>query len=66
MSYPPISETALNTKIKANAYEPYYNYKSPIDLYDIHKFTNGQPFEEFDELRKNSPIYFQEPPEWDT
>ena len=66
MSYPPISETALNTKIKANAYEPYYNYKSPIDLYDIHKFTNGQPFEEFDELRKNSPIYFQDPPEWDT
>ena len=39
MSYPPISETALNTKIKANAYEPYYNYKSPIDLYDIHKHS---------------------------
>ena len=65
MAYPPISETALNTDIKSNAYEPFYNYKSSIDLYDIHQFTNGQPFDEYDNLRNNSPVYFQEPPEWD-
>ena len=35
MSYPPISETALNTIIKANAYEPYYSFKSSLDLYDM-------------------------------
>ena len=65
MSYPPISETALNTIIKANAYEPYYSFKSSLDLYDIHQFTNGHPFSTYDELRENSPIYFQNPPEWD-
>ena len=65
MSYPPISETALNTIIKSNQYDPYYSYKSPIDLYDIHQFTNGQPFEAYADLRKNSPIYFQNPPDWD-
>ena len=65
MSYPPISETALNTIINGNAYDPYYSYKSPIDLYDIHQFTNGQPFEAYADLRKNSPIYFQNPPDWD-
>ena len=65
MSYPPISETALNTIVKSNKYDPYYSYKSPIDLYDIHQFTNGQPFEAYADLRKNSPIYFQNPPDWD-
>ena len=65
MTYPSISKTALNTIINGNAYDPYYSYKSPIDLYDIHQFTNGQPFEAYADLRKNSPIYFQNPPEWD-
>ena len=65
MTYPSISKTALNTIINSNAYEPYYSYKSPIDLYDIHQFTNGQPFEAYADLRKNSPIYFQSPPDWD-
>ena len=65
MTYPSISKTALNTVINGNAYDPYYSYKSPIDLYDIHQFTNGQPFEAYADLRKNSPIYFQNPPEWD-
>ena len=65
MTYPSISKTALNTVINGNAYDPYYSYKSPIDLYDIHQFTNGQPFEAYADLRKNSPIYFQNPPDWD-
>tara|TARA_B000000475_G_scaffold95691_1_gene77704 strand:- start:263 stop:1621 length:1359 start_codon:yes stop_codon:yes gene_type:complete len=65
MTYPSISKTALNTIINGNAYDPYYSYKSPIDLYDIHQFTNGQPFEAYADLRKNSPIYFQNPPDWD-
>ena len=65
MAYPPISETILNTSIKSNAHEPYYSYQSDIDLYDIHQFTNGQPFKTYDDLRINSPIYFQNPPEWD-
>ena len=65
MSYPPISETALNTKIKSNAYEPFYKHASSVNLYDIHQFTNGQPFDAYDELRAKSPVYFQDPPEWD-
>ena len=65
MTYPSISKTALNTIINGNAYDPYYSYKSPIDLYDIHQFTNGQPFEAYADLRKNSPIYFQNPPDCD-
>ena len=65
MTYPSISKTALNTVINGNAYDPYYSYKSPIDLYDIHQFTNVKPFEAYADLRKNSPIYFQNPPDWD-
>ena len=65
MSYPPISVTALKTKINDKAYDSYYDYECPMDLYDIHQFTNGQPFHIYDELRTNSPIYFQSPPAWD-
>ena len=61
MSYPLISETALNTVIKGNAYEPHYPFNSSVDLYDIHQFTNGHPFDTYDELREKSPIYFQDP-----
>jgi len=52
----------LQPKVVINKplYEPVTKYQRNFDLTDVFLFENGQPYEEYKQLRENSPVHFHE------
>ena len=54
------SDLQPKVKINAPAFKPVNNFKRDFDLTDVFLFEKGQPFEQFKNLRNNSPVHFHE------
>mgnify|MGYP005713871329 FL=1 len=54
------SDLQPKVKINAPAFKPVNDFKRDFDLTDVFLFEKGQPFEQFKNLRNNSPVYFHE------
>ena len=52
----------LQPKVVINEplYEPVNKYQRNFDLTDVFLFEKGQPYEEYKQLRENSPVHFHE------
>ena len=52
----------LQPKVVINKplYEPVTKYQRNFDLTDVFLFEKGQPYEEYKQLRENSPVHFHE------
>ena len=52
----------LQPKVVINEplYEPVTKYQRNFDLTDVFLFEKGQPYEEYKQLRENSPVHFHE------
>ena len=52
----------LQPKVVINEplYEPVNRYQRNFDLTDVFLFEKGQPYEEYKQLRENSPVHFHE------
>ena len=52
----------LQPKVVINKplYEPVNKYQRNFDLTDVFLFEKGQPYEEYKQLRENSPVHFHE------
>ena len=52
----------LQPKVVINEplYEPVNKYQKNFDLTDVFLFEKGQPYEEYKQLRENSPVHFHE------
>ena len=52
----------LQPKVVINdpLYEPVNKYQRNFDLTDVFLFEKGQPYEEYKQLRENSPVHFHE------
>ena len=54
------SDLQPKVKINAPAFKPINDFKRDFDLTDVFLFEKGQPFEQFKNLRNNSPVHFHE------
>ena len=54
------SDLQPKVKINAPAFKPVNDFKRDFDLTDVFLFEKGQPFEQFKNLRNNSPVHFHE------
>ena len=54
------SDLQPKIKINAPAFKPVNDFKRDFDLTDVFLFEKGQPFEQFKNLRNNSPVHFHE------
>lgn len=54
------SDLQPKVKINAPAFKPVNDFKKDFDLTDVFLFEKGQPFEQFKNLRNNSPVHFHE------
>ena len=54
------SDLQPKVKINAPAFKPVNEFKRDFDLTDVFLFEKGQPFEQFKNLRNNSPVHFHE------
>ena len=54
------SDLQPKVKINAPAFKPVTDFKRDFDLTDVFLFEKGQPFEQFKNLRNNSPVHFHE------
>ncbi len=54
------SDLQPKVKINAPAFKPINEFKRDFDLTDVFLFEKGQPFEQFKNLRNNSPVHFHE------
>ena len=54
------SDLQPKVKINSPAFKPVNEVKRDFDLTDVFLFEKGQPFEQFKNLRDNSPVHFHE------
>ena len=54
------SDLQPKVKINSPAFEPVNEFKRDFDLTDVFLFEKGQTFEQFKNLRNNSPVHFHE------
>ena len=54
------SDLQPKVKINAPSFKPVNDFKRDFDLTDVFLFEKGQPFEQFKNLRNNSPVHFHE------
>ena len=54
------SDLQPKVKINAPAFKPINDFKRDFDLTDVFLFEKGQPFEQYKNLRNNSPVHFHE------
>ncbi len=60
-----ISNEVVKTVINKPAYDLAYSHKISRSMVDIDLFTEGHPFDLYDECRENAPILFHDSAEYD-
>ena len=56
-----LSDNIIKNKIEDCKFDHTYSYVAKKSMNDLDLFTKGQPFDFYDELRKNAPVYFHKP-----
>ena len=60
------NEFVLSTEVPQHsinqpAHPKHYSFRTEASLNDLYRFTQGQPFELYQTLRENAPVYFHDP-----
>lgn len=56
-----LSKEVPQHKINQPAHPKHYAFRTEASLNDLYLFTQGQPFELYQTLRENAPVYFHDP-----
>lgn len=56
-----LSKEVPQHTINQPAYPKHYAFRTEASLNDLYLFTQGQPFELYQTLRENAPVYFHDP-----
>ena len=56
-----LSKEVPQHTINQPAHPKHYAFRTEASLNDLYLFTQGQPFELYQTLRENAPVYFHDP-----